>query len=82
MSEFVFYLLGLLLLGIMAYVLWSGVGRRRPSLGRGFAIIVGGRVRLYRLADVRSFRLTATIGRAGTVHRLAGAFHLQRRRQR
>ncbi len=35
----IFYLFGLGLLLIMAYVLWSGVGRRRPALGRGFASI-------------------------------------------
>lgn len=35
----IFYLFGLGLLLFMAYVLWSGVGRRRPALGRGFAAI-------------------------------------------
>lgn len=34
-----FYIGGLILLLIMVYVLWSGVGRKRPSLGRGFAVI-------------------------------------------
>lgn len=48
-----FYLFGLGLLLIMAYVLWSGVGRRRPGLGRGFAtavLAVAGLV-LYLLID-------------------------------
>lgn len=36
----VFYLVGLTLLLVMAYVLWSGVGRRRPAIARAFALIV------------------------------------------
>ena len=36
----VFYLVGLTMLLVMAYVLWSGVGRRRPAIARAFALIV------------------------------------------
>lgn len=36
----VFYLVGLMLLLVMAYVLWSGVGRRRPAIARAFALVV------------------------------------------
>ncbi|WP_170003820.1 hypothetical protein [Pseudopontixanthobacter vadosimaris] len=36
----IFYLLGLALLLVMAYVLWSGVGRRRPAIARAFALVV------------------------------------------
>lgn len=36
----VFYLFGLTLLIFMAYILWAGVGRKRPVIARGFAIVV------------------------------------------
>ena len=34
-----FYALALVLLALLAYWMWSGVGRRRPELGRGFGAV-------------------------------------------
>lgn len=39
MAKLIFYIVSLLLLMIMIYVLWGGVGRKRPAIGRGFAVI-------------------------------------------
>ena len=41
-STLIFYLGGIVLLLVMAYVLWSGVGQIRPGIARGFALIVTG----------------------------------------
>ncbi len=38
----VFYLAGLGLLLFMAFILWDGIGRKRPVIARGFAIVVLG----------------------------------------
>lgn len=38
----IFYLAGLGLLLFMGYVLWSGVGARRPVIGRAFAVLALG----------------------------------------
>lgn len=42
MDTLIFYLFGLGLLLVMAFVMWSGVGRKRPELGRGFAVVALG----------------------------------------
>ena len=41
-STLVFYLGGIVLLLVMAYVLGSGGGQIRPGIARGFALIVTG----------------------------------------
>lgn len=39
MAAIVFYLLGFVLLLLMAYWMWGGVGPSRPVMGRGFAAV-------------------------------------------
>ena len=39
MAKLIFYCFSLLLLLVMIYVMWSGVGSKRPAIGRGFAVI-------------------------------------------
>jgi hypothetical protein len=38
-SQVVFLVGALLLLLLMGYVMWGGVGRSRPAMGRGFAVL-------------------------------------------
>lgn len=41
-SQIVFNAVSIIFLLILAYVLWSGVGKKRPQLGRGFgALCIG-----------------------------------------
>jgi len=38
-SQVAFLVGALLLLLLMGYVIWGGVGRSRPAMGRGFAVL-------------------------------------------
>lgn len=38
-SQIVFNAASIVFLLILAYVLWSGVGKKRPQLGRGFGTV-------------------------------------------
>ncbi|MGB7374210.1 hypothetical protein [Pontixanthobacter sp.] len=40
-SQIVFNAASIVFLLVLAYILWSGVGKKRPQLGRGFGALCG-----------------------------------------
>ena len=41
-AALVFRIGGTVLLLVAAYIFWSGIGRRRRTMGRGFAVLMAG----------------------------------------
>lgn len=39
MATLTFYLFAIMLLSILGFVMWSGVGAKRRTLGRGFGVL-------------------------------------------
>ncbi|WP_162789497.1 hypothetical protein [Altererythrobacter sp. ZODW24] len=39
MATLTFYLFAIMLLSILGFVMWSGVGSKRRTLGRGFGVM-------------------------------------------
>lgn len=39
MATLTFYLFAIMLLSILGFVMWSGVGAKRKTLGRGFGLM-------------------------------------------